>query len=763
MQFIQYKLNQKISFFFICLVMIISSTAQASMTEKDYNKVAKNYLTYINSHKRINAVSHLYDNQKPIGRVFHLSGGGYLVVPETKILPPIKAYALKKDYESLPQAYKKFIINELKVYQNNINNKSHRKHTLNTARWDLLLSNPKKIQNKRNDRPDTFLLQTTWNQNYPYNKMLPEISGKNVLAGCTQAAQAQIMKYHQHPERAKGIASHTWNNQNITTILFRQYHWEHMPKNVDTNTPEYLQDEVALLYRDLAIVNKASFGLNATSSSVDIDALSEYFGYATDIKQMTNENESAFFSVIRDEIDNQRPVLLSLPDHATVADGYASDPTGKKIHINMGWSGHDDDYYFLNETIYTESYIFPVTTLRIKYNIQPCDPEKYNCYENISALEAYDRVDGSQITGIFESENDIDAYMFYLKGSSEIYGDRGYSNQAFYIEVFNSKDELVLSCDQTEFYDFPVDYYTIKISLKGYEFNDIYNSYEVYISTQSVTDTEKNNIQNQDQPPIINTELKDQIISVGETNHIRIDAVDTDGDRVSLNAMSSNNLVNTSISDDVLTISSTGNIGHARIFVIARANKKQVSKFFDLLISDIEMGWGNDFKIQGFFENQSDYNMHQLLLDNQCQITGYNGFSNQAFYTSVLDQNLNTIIDMNDAAINQTFNKSKYWMGVSLKQNPEGGGFQYDFDPENPGYTLFVTCPDARWTFQDIANILNIEISDPQLFSLRQSIQCLQVLSGYLVSDLSDIMAIQNMTQIGIKDVLFILKHLSEN
>jgi hypothetical protein len=618
------------------------------------------------------------------------------------------------------------------------------------------------VQSKRNYTPDTFLLQTTWNQDYPYNKLLPVIDGNNVLAGCTQAAQAQIMRYHQHPERGKGIASHTWNNQTFETILFREYHWENMPDNIDASTPEYIQDEVALLYRDLAIVNQAEFGLNSTLASLDVDALYEYFGYATDIKEMTNEDENAFFSVIRNEIDNQRPVLLSLPEHATVADGYASDQTGKKIHINMGWGGHDDDYYFLNETIITDTYDFPVTSLRIKYNIMPCNPDENNCYENLSALESNDEIEGLQITGTFDSENDIDAYALYLKGSTEITGDRGYSNQGFYIEVYNSEDTLILSSDETIHSEFPVDFYTIKISLKGYPFNDSYNTYDVQISSQSVTDDEKNLIQNQDNLPIINTELEDRIISAGTNTLIRIDAVDKDGDIVSLNAIPSTDLVEISISDDVLTISSTEGIGHVRIFVIAKANNKKVFKYFDALVSDIELGWGKEFTIQGIFESQSDYNTHPLLLDNQCKITGYNGFSNQAFYTSVLDQNLDNITDMNNDSINQAFNKARYWIGASLEQNPEGGGYYYNYDPDNPGYTLFVTCPDARWTFQDIAEVLGIEIKNTSILTLRQAIQYLQILSGYPVTDLSDIMLIQNISKIGMKDVLIILKQLSE-
>jgi len=750
-----------IRFFGFCIIIMASNPVEASsFTENDYQNVAHNFLAYKNCSKKILSVEKIIFNQKNIGRVFHLNGGGYLIMPETKILPPIKSYSLKSNYDSLPDAYKDFLIKELKIYQSN--RKNSRMNSINHKHWDFLIKFDSTHQKKRNYTPDTFLLKTTWHQNYPYNKMLPKIGNNNVLAGCTQAAQAQIMKYHQHPERGIGIASHTWNNQTLETILYRHYHWDNMPDNVNNSTPEFIQDEVALLYKDLAIVNKANFGTDATSSSVDVNALYEYFGYATDIQEMTNENESEFFSVIRNEINNQRPVLLSLPNHATVADGYASDATGKKIHINMGWGGHDDDYYYLNQTIYTTSYSFPVTSLRIKYNIKPCNPNENNCYENLSSLEADDIQNGFQISGKFDSENDIDAYGEYLKGSSKIEGDRGYSNQAFYIEVYNTKGEQVISSEEPIQYDFPVGYYTIKISLKWYTF-DSYDTYDVNISTQAVSAVEIDAIQNLDEPPIINTEFSDQIISIGNEYKVRIDAVDKDGDMVTLSAVSSSDIVDTNIENDVLTIMSTGVAGHARIFVIARANNKQAAKFFDILASDIEPGWGKEFTIQGIFENQDDYNLHQLLLENQCQIKGDKGFSNQAFYTSVLDNDQNIIIDMNDETINHTFNKSIYWVGASLNQNSDGNGSYYKYDPAHSGYTLFITCPYASWTFQDIADFLGIEIKDTNIITLKHAILYLQILSGYIVPDIEDIMFIQNISQIGMDDVLYTLRYVADN
>ncbi|MCP4119561.1 MAG: hypothetical protein GY737_30005, partial [Desulfobacteraceae bacterium] len=79
------------------------------------------------------------------------------------------------------------------------------------------------------------------------------------------------------------------------------------------------------------------------------------------------------------EINHHRPLLLSVPGHMTVADGYASDGSGKRIHVNMGWGGAHDDYYYLDQTIIAGDHSFP-SDHTIYYNIRPCQSGTCNPY-----------------------------------------------------------------------------------------------------------------------------------------------------------------------------------------------------------------------------------------------------------------------------------------------------------------------------------------------------------------------------------------------
>ena len=57
------------------------------------------------------------------------------------------------------------------------------------------------------------MLTTTWNQDSPYNLQCPQINGSYTPTGCTATATAQIMKFHNWPEKAS--KSFTWHN-NVT-------------------------------------------------------------------------------------------------------------------------------------------------------------------------------------------------------------------------------------------------------------------------------------------------------------------------------------------------------------------------------------------------------------------------------------------------------------------------------------------------------------------------------------------------------------------
>ncbi|HAO21285.1 MAG TPA: hypothetical protein DCQ37_12945, partial [Desulfobacteraceae bacterium] len=362
-----------------------------------------------------------------------------------------------------------------------------------------------------------------------------------------------------------------------------------MPDVMDSSVPEFKRDEVALLMKDLGIINKADFGTvssGGTGAGTNQVGIIEHFRYSTQMLSMSNDNLE-FFNVLKGEIDNNRPVFLSLPGHATVVDGYNEGPAGRNFHINMGWGGTDNNFYYLNGIIETSQYYFDTTPpkLSMTYNIKPCSSANNDCYETLSVPETTDSINGSTISGQFNRDGDVDIYSVYLKGATSISGNRGYSNQAFYISVYNSKHELMISSDAPILsYQFPTDKYYIEISLGWYDY-DSRIAYTVNISTQPITDTEKAEIASRDTPPVINNDFKP--LYTKEAYQIRIDSGDAEGNVVSLSATGSNANVTVSVDKDVLTITPQVSSGSGEITVKATANGKETTKTFSVFIADL--------------------------------------------------------------------------------------------------------------------------------------------------------------------------------
>jgi len=365
--------------FLLIFFAVFLNAVAAFGAEEECGLIAKNFLKYLNSDKVIVSTRLIRANELDsalpevaVAYLANLRDGGYILVSTSRRLTPIKAYSLKSDFETLPIAYKKFLLLEMEYCTRSIMDKTRTSLASavseNEKRWDFLL-NLDKVRMPLAYVPDTYLLATQWNQGEPYNKFLPEIDGQNVWAGCVNVAVAQVIKYHGYPSAGKGVARYDWNDQQLKAVLYRMYNWENMPDLLNAGQPEYKVDEIALLIRDLAIVHHTSFGLDGSTATINTSALVENFGYSNAITSMSNSNVTLFFETLRSEINAERPVLLSFQGHMVVADGYSSNQAGTEIHVNMGWGGHYDDYYFLDQTVQAGDHTYP-PDLTIYYNLK---------------------------------------------------------------------------------------------------------------------------------------------------------------------------------------------------------------------------------------------------------------------------------------------------------------------------------------------------------------------------------------------------------
>lgn len=697
------------------------------LTANEYKDTANKFLEFKGISKTIVTQEIMKINDQEIAYLFNLSDSGYLLVPINKTSSPIKAYSFSDEFKNLPTAYKDFLLSQLYTSKEN-RTLSRTIDTTISDRWNFLKTYTKPLARVLYSYiPDTKLLQTSWNQEYPYNKYLPKVAEESTLAGCVQVAMGQVMNFHAHPKKAKGVITNQMQIKDATgaivrtdslkAVLNRDYNWNIMPLD-HTNPNEYQNDELAYLIRDLAIVNNATMGLAETSASTNKSAIVEKFGYSNTIAEMklTTENKDLFISTLKNQIDLEQPALFSVPGHMVVADGYKDDASGNYIHFNMGWGGSEDNYYNLDDHIVAGSYNFGNTNLSYIYNIKPCIIGE-DCYIN---LEDTDSVSDLNITGTFNNPDDSDNYQFYLSGTTIFNGNRGYNNPEnlyFWIHIYDGNNTLVQATDTPLSINLEPGLYDIKISLQNVETGtywqvDNHENYTLTITSEALSDSQKEIIlQSLNSPPIIDQTITDKIIT--NDTKILIHAYDENSeDNLTLSAVANEN-INLSFENNILTLSPTVPKGYSKVVVKVESNGVSAEKEFNVLINDSTTYFGKEFVLNSKLDSQSEFEKTEVLLEGICTIKGDNGYSNQAFYTSLMQLNENYLVTMNDEAItsvNLVFDK--YLLGASFEQNPGGSGTYYPYEESHANYSLSVSCPDADENITKLANILGISIEE---------------------------------------------------
>ncbi len=775
--------------------------------------VARNFLQFLGSDKTILSSEVLQRNPLDpalppvtVGHLFHLQDGGYLVVSPDRSITPVKAYSLSGNFAALPPPYREALLAELELRVRVALAGAARAPleagmTETEKRWDFLL----RFDGARAPlayMPDTYLLQTKWNQGYPYNKFLPAVGGQTVLAGCVNVALAQVMRYHKYPAFGKGVVSYEWTpsppplpqppwpSQTLKTILYRPLNWDRMPAAVDAAIPEYQADEVALLMRDLGIANRTAFDADGSSTYLRTDVLMKNYGYSTSLASMDNTAADLFLAKLQTEIFEGRPVLLTFPGHMTVADGYSSDGTGTKVHVNMGWGGSVDNFYFLDGTPVpiggSSSFPTDAGKLHIYYNVKPCGGS--DCDVN---LETGDGINGQAITGYFNRNGDTDIYEAYLKGPTTLSATRGYSNLAFSISIVDVADGSVvfpapdpnIMGNAGKVFDagsLAAGKYAIRVSLCNDAGTYCYgadpnNHYTATLTTDAVAPAEMAAIdQALDRPPVIGNAFPDIVLNTNSgTRKILIDARDENGDPVTLQVRNSNPAaVGAVLNGNLLELTPTGVAKvSARIAVRASANGKTTEKALTVMTDNAETVFGKTFTVGGTFAGQSDIRTHRAILGGACTITGSTvGYSDQGFFSSVRNANETPRVAAGDIPISDTFTQAVYLLDASL----EKPGMRFTYKPGDGDQYLFaVSCPDADETTATIAGILGIDLAGAGLpiiwlgdvngdgaVTLADAILSLQILSGMdtsrkAVSLRADV---NGDGKIGLADLLFILQ-----
>ena len=220
------------------------------------------------------------------------------------------------------------------------------------------------------------LVRTQWNQNAPYNSLLPTnpLTGEHFTAtGCVATMLAQLLRYWAVPKPTAGIPAYSYYLSNSGLSYSTEQQSGYQLVSIDslpstTFNYDLLQDtytsadagtasgaEVARLMQYCGRAVKMKYMSTESSASIGGSTLADYFGFSP-YSQYTNRNRysaAEWDELVYADLAAGRPVIYrgaaqsatGSSGHIFLCDGYRDG----LYHINWGWGGHYDGYFKLSE------------------------------------------------------------------------------------------------------------------------------------------------------------------------------------------------------------------------------------------------------------------------------------------------------------------------------------------------------------------------------------------------------------------------------
>lgn len=208
------------------------------------------------------------------------------------------------------------------------------------------------------------LMTSQWSQGSPYNDECPMYFtlGRSVT-GCVATAYAQIMYYHRSKMVTETQADMPAYYTSTSHATYGQLHvdgiakgapidWDAMTDTYGSSSSARSKKAVAQLmhYCGVAVYMDYTNGASGAYSSQVDDALRQYFGFGNSVRFVSSmSSDEAWDELIYKEVSEGRPVYISGANseagHAFVCDGYDGQ---RRYHINWGWGGTSDGYYYLS-------------------------------------------------------------------------------------------------------------------------------------------------------------------------------------------------------------------------------------------------------------------------------------------------------------------------------------------------------------------------------------------------------------------------------
>jgi hypothetical protein len=313
--------------------------------------------------------------------LFKLQPTGYMIVTAYYELPPVIAYSFLSVINiplSEDDRFYQMLRQDMNLRYNALCDLPENIIEERTAEWKKLLGEhignfpEKRFQQWPPDgtTPTGGWMETTWNQNSPFNDFCPIDfdSGQKSLAGCPAVAMAQIVNYHKTINDVFFTddddyyhnygGNQYWIDDDCELYDFHSYpvlngYLDVLTDHYENHIPLTSDDKASLTFAcgvaAHQVYNPSGSGTFGVSQAYDA-----YIKFNFSTIELLDESDPDMYTRLAGNMKNATPAHLAVVNsewtagHNLVVDGYN---TNDYFHLNFGWNGAYDSWYLLPDEI----------------------------------------------------------------------------------------------------------------------------------------------------------------------------------------------------------------------------------------------------------------------------------------------------------------------------------------------------------------------------------------------------------------------------
>lgn len=362
-------MKQLIASTLLVAAMLLQGTANAKPVGGDKTSLAaRNFWSAMVDAKSANLLQdHSAEWQYADLRLYTSPTGGFVIVAADDEVRPILAYSPTDTFD--PANLPPMVEYWLQTYQQQIDwmrENDGEPYPDVAERWQRLLAGNPGLKDGSEVEP---LLSTQWDQWGPYNELCPE----GTVTGCAATAQAQFMKFWNHPAFGSGSHSYTAGSYGLQSADFAHtiYDWDNMTDMPTDSSSDVERLAVATLMYHCGVSLEMSYGTAAQGGSsalglvgdsgwASIDNSLKYnFYYSHDMRVAFRNygyTDARWSDLLSGELGLGHPIVYTgaaeQGGHGFICDGMQTvtnlNGSTKMFHFNFGWSGIGDGYYTID-------------------------------------------------------------------------------------------------------------------------------------------------------------------------------------------------------------------------------------------------------------------------------------------------------------------------------------------------------------------------------------------------------------------------------